>query len=154
LRGPRGASPNRRTRGAGPLSQEGMRSILWFRLPDCEVFAMAFPSWQPWFNRFIGETSRRERRRPWVNSWRPMLEQLEDRLAPAVNSVVAANVLTITGTFNDTMVLTSSGGNIKVNGADPNSGVALASGILQVIVNAGPGTNSIDLSSSTLSAYT
>jgi hypothetical protein len=80
-----------------------------------------------------------------VRTWQPALESMEDRITPAVVSTVSGGVLSITGTFNDSINVASTGGLVKINGADPDSGAASASAINHIVVNPGAGSNNVDL---------
>src|SRR5689334_21206658 len=83
------------------------------------------------------------------------IESLEDRVAPSVSATVdAANKLTITTSGNgpDTILVTVSGTDVKVNGADPtrSGGGATAAGSLTAIqVTGGTGVDTVDLSAVT-----
>ena len=85
--------------------------------------------------------------------WRPNLEQMEDRTTPTVTSAVVAGVLTIDGTFNDTISVSNSGGQVKINGADPGSGAAAANTVTHINVTTGAGLNSVDLRNVTAAAF-
>ena len=47
----------------------------------------------------------------------------------AVNSSVAGGVLTVTSDAGDAITITSAGGNVKVNGADPGTGAVASNAI-------------------------
>ena len=69
--------------------------------------------------------------------------------APAfatVTSSVNLNTLVVTSDAADSIAVTCLGGQVKVNGADPGTGVALCAAISFVHVQGGPGDNPIDLS--------
>jgi Ca2+-binding RTX toxin-like protein len=61
-----------------------------------------------------------------------------------VNSEVNGGVLTVNSTANDAIAITSVGGQVKVNGADPDGAVASAD-ITEIDVSGGPGANNINL---------
>jgi Ca2+-binding RTX toxin-like protein len=72
-------------------------------------------------------------------------------LAPSASAVVMSTVgstgfMFVSSNADDAIGITCVGGNVKVNGADPNSGVAACSLIRQIQVNGGPGPNTINLS--------
>ncbi len=61
-----------------------------------------------------------------------------------VNSEVNGGVLTVNSTANDAIAITSVGGDVKVNGADPD-GVVDSADITAIDVSGGPGANNINL---------
>ncbi|HEV3473889.1 MAG TPA: calcium-binding protein [Actinomycetota bacterium] len=72
----------------------------------------------------------------------------------AVNSNVSGGTLSVTATAADTVTITCSASNVKVNGADPNSGAAPCNTITSIGVSATSptGNNVIDLSGVTSTA--
>jgi Ca2+-binding RTX toxin-like protein len=79
---------------------------------------------------------------------------LPQTLLAAVSSDVTDGVLTVTSDAADNIAVTCDGGNVKVNGADPDSGAALCDSIIAIDVLGGPGENEIDLSAVTSISYT
>ena len=73
------------------------------------------------------------------------VEGLEQRCLLAVTSSVVAGLLTASSNDGDNIAITASGGNVQVNGADPNSGPAASSSITGLVINGGPQSNTIDL---------
>lgn len=71
----------------------------------------------------------------------------------AVQASVESNVLTITMEDNDTAVVTVSGGNVLINGADPSTGPFQASLVTRLIVN-GLANTTLDLSAVTRASFT
>jgi Ca2+-binding RTX toxin-like protein len=71
----------------------------------------------------------------------------------AVNSSVAGGVLTVTSDAGDAITITSAGGNVKVNGADPGTGAVASNAIARIEVDGGPGGNAIDLTGVTNAAF-
>src|SRR5438270_406679 len=100
---------------------------------------MSFSPWKSWRNRKArGSDKKRillaEKRRRWG---RLNLERLEDRLAPAVASVVdgfGKLAVTITAGAPEDVAISSLAGNVKVNGSDPDSGSAASSSIRAIVV--------------------
>src|SRR5262245_16893854 len=82
------------------------------------------------------------------------VEQLENRVVLAVTSSVANGLLTVTSNAADAISITSSSGNLKVNGADPDTGTATSSSITGIQVTGGAGANSVDLSGVLSAAFT
>lgn len=69
----------------------------------------------------------------------------------AVTASVAGGVLTVASDIalpgaGDTITLTCTDGNVKVNGADPSTGVAAGSSLTSITVNGGAGDDTIDAS--------
>jgi Ca2+-binding RTX toxin-like protein len=63
-----------------------------------------------------------------------------------VTSAVNGGVLTVNSDANDAIAITSSGGQVKVNGENPGGGAAVASSaITSIDVSGGPGANDINL---------
>ena len=56
----------------------------------------------------------------------------------AVNSTVAAGALTVTSDAADPIAITSAGGNVKINGADPGTGAVASNTITSIAVTGGP----------------
>jgi hypothetical protein len=73
------------------------------------------------------------------------VEGLEQRCLLAVTSSVVAGLLTASSNAGDNIAISASGGNVQVNGADPNSGPAASSSITGIVINGGPQSNTIDL---------
>jgi Ca2+-binding RTX toxin-like protein len=71
----------------------------------------------------------------------------------AVNSSVAGGVLTVTSTADDAITITSAGGNVKVNGADPGGGAVASNALTRIEVEGGPGANAIDLTGVTNAGF-
>jgi PASTA domain/RTX calcium-binding nonapeptide repeat (4 copies) len=71
-------------------------------------------------------------------------------LAPPASAALTSNVslglLSVMSNADDAIAITCVGGNVKVNGADPGSGVAACSAIQGIFVSGGPLANEIDLS--------
>jgi Ca2+-binding RTX toxin-like protein len=63
----------------------------------------------------------------------------------AVTSSVAGGVLTVNSDANDAIVITSVGGQVKVNGADPGGSAVDSADITEIDVSGGPGANDINL---------
>jgi Ca2+-binding RTX toxin-like protein len=65
----------------------------------------------------------------------------------AVGSTVSgAGVLSVQSDASDGLAITTVGGNVKINGNNPDSGAATSASITAIKVNGGPGANAIDLS--------
>ena len=78
---------------------------------------------------------------------RLFMEELEMRSVPAVTSAFAAGVLTIQSDGNaDNIVVDELGGNVQINGADPDTGAAAAADVEALIIDAGAGADGVDLS--------
>src|SRR5262249_6026020 len=73
------------------------------------------------------------------------VEGLEQRCLLTVTSSVVAGVLKADSNAGDNIAITASGGNVQVNGADPNSGPAASSSISGIVIKGGPQSNTIDL---------
>jgi len=71
----------------------------------------------------------------------------------AVDSTVTAGALTVSSDAADPITITSAGGNVKINGADPGSGAVASNAITSITVTGGPGANVIDLAGVTAAAY-
>ena len=86
-----------------------------------------------------------------------MLDALEDRTLLAVTSTFASGVLTLISNAGDSIVVSSSGGNVQttVNGTPftPTDTIA-ASTVTMLNVIGGPLANAIDLSAVSASVYT
>ena len=82
------------------------------------------------------------------------VEELEQRCLLAVTSSVVGGVLTASSNAGDNIAITASGGNVQVNGADPNSGAAAASSIAKIVIHGGPQSNTIDLTGVDLGTFT
>ena len=66
--------------------------------------------------------------------------------ATIAGSGVAGGVLTVTAdNGNDSIVITCDGGDVKINGADPLDGAALCADVTSIVVNAGNGTNTVNI---------
>jgi Ca2+-binding RTX toxin-like protein len=63
----------------------------------------------------------------------------------AVTSNVTNGVLTVTGTGDDAITITSDGGQVEVNDANPGNGPALSANITEIDVTGGDATSSITL---------
>ncbi|MCC7083572.1 MAG: hypothetical protein IT427_01035 [Pirellulales bacterium] len=121
--------------------------------------------WTDWTSRtFLATRSRRRlrlgglgsgRRRTSREARRPAkMELLESRCLLSVTANVATDILTITVDNNDAVVVSESGGNVKINGMDPLSGVHLADPILKISVTAsGDYANTIDLTAITQASF-
>ncbi|MEZ6063753.1 MAG: hypothetical protein R3C19_25680 [Planctomycetaceae bacterium] len=99
----------------------------------------------------LSATARRPRRtrRARIARWSslPAAQQLEDRTLLAVTSVFAGGTLTVTADAADNIVVTGSGGDVKINGSDPDSGAVSASAVDFIEVTAiGDFANTIDMS--------
>ena len=77
---------------------------------------------------------------------RPTVDRLEDRTLLAVTSSFAAGVLSIASDASDAITVGLSGGNVLVNGVDPDTGPLAAAAVTSIDVAGGPGPNAIDLS--------
>jgi hypothetical protein len=62
-----------------------------------------------------------------------------------VTSAFADGVLTVASDAGDAIAITQAGGNVQVNGADPDSGILAAADVSSIIVTGGPDANAIDL---------
>ena len=85
------------------------------------------------------------------------LEGLEDRRLLAITDMVAGGVLTITADAADNIAVTTVGGNVQINGADPQNGTFASNTITAINITAsGTFSNEIDLRGldSTFSALT
>jgi Ca2+-binding RTX toxin-like protein len=71
----------------------------------------------------------------------------------AVSSQVASGDLVVTSTAGEQVVITDVGGQLKVNGDDPQSGPAASATIDSIAVTGGPDANSIDLKGVTGTAF-
>jgi Ca2+-binding RTX toxin-like protein len=71
----------------------------------------------------------------------------------AVSSQVANGDLVVTSNAGDQVVITDVGGQVKVNGDDPQSGPATSATIDSIAVTGGPDANSIDLKGVTGTAF-
>src|SRR5215204_5152600 len=71
----------------------------------------------------------------------------------AVTSQVANGDLVVTSDAGDAVVITDVGGQVKLNGADPQSGPAASATIDSIAVTGGPDANSIDLKGVTGTAF-
>lgn len=63
----------------------------------------------------------------------------------AVTSSVAGGTLTVTSDAADAIAITCVANQVKINGADPGTGVANCDAITSIVVNGGPGANNINL---------
>ena len=63
----------------------------------------------------------------------------------AVTSTVVGNVLTVSSDAADPITILCDNGAVKINGADPGTGLAQCNGIIAINVTGGPGDNTIDL---------
>src|SRR4051794_4106993 len=99
--------------------------------------------------RSKGSPSRADR----SHGYRPRLEALEDRAVPSVTSVVMDGMLTVSSDAGDAIVITEAGGNVKINGADPNTGAAAASSLTKMIVNGDSLGNFIDVTGVSLTNF-
>lgn len=89
-------------------------------------------------------------------SRRPLrMDTLESRINPVVTSNVAAGVLAITSDADsDSIAITTVGGNVQVNGNDPDSGAAAANTITEIAIAGGDGDDTIDLTGVSLTDFT
>jgi len=87
-------------------------------------------------------------------SHKPTLEFLEGRVTPTLTSFVANGALDVISSFNDPIVISPSGGNVLVDGANPGTGAAAASSITQIMIQGGPGGNTIDVRAVTPTDFT
>src|SRR5215204_6509290 len=71
----------------------------------------------------------------------------------AVTSQVANGDLVVTSNAGDAVVITDVGGQVKVNGGDPQSGEAASATIDSIAITGGPDANSIDLKGVTGTAF-
>jgi Ca2+-binding RTX toxin-like protein len=71
----------------------------------------------------------------------------------AVTSNVAGGALTVTSDAADPIEITAVGGQVKINGNNPDSGAVNANTITSITVTGGPGANTIDLDGVTVAAY-
>jgi Ca2+-binding RTX toxin-like protein len=71
----------------------------------------------------------------------------------AVTSAVTNGALTVSSDAGDAIAITSVGGQVRVNGADPGTGAANAADITSITVTGGPAANAIDLSGVTAAAF-
>src|SRR5215207_2204264 len=71
----------------------------------------------------------------------------------AVTSQVASGDLVVTSNAGDAVVITDVGGQVKVNGGDPQSGEAASATIDSIAITGGPDANSIDLKGVTGTAF-
>jgi Ca2+-binding RTX toxin-like protein len=71
----------------------------------------------------------------------------------AVTSNVTGGALTVTSDAADPIAITAVGGQVKINGNNPDSGAVNAADITSISVTGGPGANAIDLSGVTVAAY-
>jgi Ca2+-binding RTX toxin-like protein len=79
-------------------------------------------------------------------------------LAPSASAVVMSTVgstgfMFVSSNAADSIVISCVGGNVKVNDADPNNGVAACSLVRAIQVSGGPGSNTINLSGVTQAAF-
>ena len=73
----------------------------------------------------------------------------------AVTSSVAGGVLTVNSDANDAIVITSVGGEVKVNGGNPGGGAAVdTADITSIDVSGGPGANDINLAGVSAADFT
>lgn len=85
----------------------------------------------------------------------PNREVLENRTVLTLTSSVVGGVLTVSSTFDDRIVISAaSGGNVQVDGADPDTGPAAASTITKIQIQGGPGPNLVDDSAIAPSVFT
>lgn len=93
------------------------------------------------------------RRDPAPAVWRGLCP-LEPRLLLSVSATFADEILTIASDADDPIVVTDNAGNAAVNGADLDLGGPVASAdVVALVVNGGPGGNTIDLSGVTQAAF-
>jgi Ca2+-binding RTX toxin-like protein len=71
---------------------------------------------------------------------------LPQTLLAALTSTVAGGVLTVVSTADEDIAVSCAGGNVQVNGADPDSGASTCISITGIVVTGGLGENIIDLS--------
>jgi acrosin len=78
------------------------------------------------------------------------IEPLEERQLLAVTSALAGGILSVNLTAADNVAITSSAGQVKINGSDPSTGAAAAGSITEIeVVASGNFDNQIDLSAVT-----
>jgi Ca2+-binding RTX toxin-like protein len=73
--------------------------------------------------------------------------------AAVMSTVSPAGFMFVTSNADDQIAITCVGGNVKVNDADPGSGVAACSIIRAIQVSGGPGSNAINLSGVSQAAF-
>lgn len=75
-------------------------------------------------------------------------------LANSITATVDDATLTVTGTAGaDTITITDVGGQVKINGADPQSGPFLSANLLELVIIADDGDDTIDVSAVRLPAF-
>jgi len=84
---------------------------------------------------------------------RPTLDRLEDRTLLSVTSAFVDGVLSVSSDADDAIVIDSFEGNVRVNGADPDTGAVAAADVIELLVFGGPGGNDIDAQAVTPSTY-
>src|SRR5689334_22195885 len=100
-------------------------------------------------SKFIGKT-RANRRSQQPKRIASAAEMLEIRQVPTAAVLQIGGVLTITGSDQaDNIVVTKSGANLRVNGVTTTFAT---SSVKSVVVNAGEGDDTVDLSAVTVSA--
>src|SRR4051812_31483240 len=103
-----------------------------------------------WLDRFAGrDVSSRAIRRPGrLQDDRRrllMLEQLEGRGLLSITSFVESpGVLRVRSNASDAIVIGDVGGNLKINGADPDTGASSTANLMAVEIAGDAGTNDID----------
>ncbi len=79
---------------------------------------------------------------------------LEPRLLLSVSATFLDEILTITSDADDSIVVSDNAGNVAVNGVDLDvAGPVASADVVTLLVNGGPGDNSIDLSGVTQAAF-
>ncbi len=81
-----------------------------------------------------------------IQRFRASIDWLEPRRLLAITSEINAGVLTIVGDdADDVIAITSEGGDVKINGADPDTGIAASETVTEIVIESGAGDDSIDL---------
>jgi uncharacterized protein GlcG (DUF336 family) len=82
------------------------------------------------------------------------IESLERREMLAITSSVVAGSLTVTSdAASDTIAVTCVAGNVRINGADPDTGAATCASLSQISIAGGGGNDTIDLSGVTVDDF-
>lgn len=72
----------------------------------------------------------------------------------AVTSSVSGGVLTVDSDADDAITIDCQAGNVKINNADPGTGPETCAAITAIVVNGGPGDNTVDLSGVAVADFT
>ena len=103
---------------------------------------------------FHSRTSKAKQHRRRVTA-HPFFEPLEERQLLTVTSSVVAGALSVSSDASDAIAITSAGGNVKINGANPGTGAATSASITSITLDSSGGfANSIDLTGVTPAAFT